>query len=171
MISCVSWLKENVMKSIVSVLIIAFGCVIAHAQDVKLSIEMSSDTLLIGNYFELKYEIENASASEFEAPNLNGIGIVNGPNTSTRMSFVNGKMSQSASFTYYIEPQEIGSFTIPPAFLVLEDNTMETPPIDIIVLPNPDGIIEKSFRSSVRIDQTQTEPKVDEKPKRQIKKF
>jgi hypothetical protein len=143
-----------------------------HAQASKFTVSVSSDTVLLGNYFELKYTIENASASGFEAPDLYQFNVISGPNTSSSISIINGEMSQSMSYTYYLEPGEIGVYTITPAYLTSEDVALETPPIDIIVVPNPDGIVQRPHAAARRIDVIgNTKPVEEEKPTRPRKKF
>ncbi len=159
------------MKHLLMTCGLLISLVYLSAQDVKFTVEISNDTLLVGNYFELKYTIENAPADKFEPPKLNNLHIVGGPNTSTRMSFVNGKMSQSTSYTYFVEPPDIGSYTIPPAFLNTDESSLEAPPIDIIVLPNPEGIVQPPHQVGKKYDQINAAPKEDEKPKRPRKKF
>ena len=143
------------------------------AQNVKFSVEISDDTLLVGNYFELKYTIQNVSPNGFQPPTFTDLEVVGGPNTATSFSIINGEMSQSASFTYYIRPPETGAYTIPPAYVADGDQEMETPPIDIYVLPNPDGIIKQPHQAGITIDQIQAEPssKGDQPAKRPRKKF
>ncbi|RLD22144.1 MAG: hypothetical protein DRI69_02020 [Bacteroidetes bacterium] len=161
----------NGIKAILSTGIFAIIALIGQAQDVKLTVEISGDTLLAGNYFELKYTIENAPANSFDPPKLERHHIVGGPNTSTQMSFVSGEMSQSASYTYYIEPPNIGNYTIPPAYLITDEVSLEAPPIDIIVLPNPEGIVQPPHQIGKKYEQIDTAPKAEEKAKRTIKKF
>jgi oxygen tolerance protein BatD len=153
--------------------ICGFMCMVLllQAQEVKFTVEISSDTLLVGNYFELKYTIENASAKNFEPPRLQNLHIVGGPNTSTRMSFVNGEISQSTTYTYFIEPPDIGSYTIPPAFLTTDDVSLEVPPIDVIALPNPEGIVQKPHQGGKKYEPVNASSQAEETPKRPRKKF
>jgi hypothetical protein len=121
-------------------------------QSAKFSVSVSSDTVLLGNYFELKFTVENAPAEGFEAPDLHEFNLVGGPNTSSSMSIVNGQVSQSATYSYYLEPMDVGVYTIKPAYLTSEEIALETPPIDIIVVPNPDGIIQRPNSPAKRFD-------------------
>ena len=41
-------------------------------QEAKLTVEVSNDSVLLGNYIEVKFTIENASVTNFEAPNFEG---------------------------------------------------------------------------------------------------
>lgn len=161
------------MKKVIYTCCALFFTIVASAQAPKFSVEVSGDTILLGNYFELKFSIENASSNQFEPPSLGEFHLIGGPNTSTSMSIVNGEVSQSSSYTYYLEPKDIGSFTIPPAYVTVgEEQVLETPPIDIMVSPNPDGIIQRPHGPGKRFDQLFNQPpKAPSKPKRPRKKI
>ena len=156
---------------------IVLGCFLASvqmlaAQSPKLSVSVSSDTVLLGNYFELKFTVENVASTGFEAPDLHEFNVVGGPNTSSSMSIVNGVVSQSASYTYYLEPVDIGVYTIKPAYLTTGETALETPPIDILVVPNPEGIIQRPHAPGKRLEQFIMPQKSEEEtPSRPRKKF
>jgi len=107
------------------------------------SIEVSNTEVLLGNYIEVTFILKNAKGQKFEAPNFKNFDIVGGPNQSSSFSMMNGKTTQSISYTYYLQPKEIGNFYLEPAFIEADGLTMETQPIEILVLENPDGIIQK----------------------------
>jgi len=145
---------------------------LSTAQTPKFSIAVSSDTILLGNYFELKFTIENAYSSGFEAPDMHEFILIGGPNTSSSMSIINGEVNQSSSFTYYLEPPDIGVYTVKPAYLTSADVALETFPIDIIVIPNPDGIIQNPHAPGMRIEQfTLPKKSAEQTPSRPRKKF
>ena len=154
-------------------ILLAVMCVhITSAQSPKFTVEVSSDTVLLGNYFELKFTIENTSATGFEVPDLHEFNVIGGPNTSSSMSIINGQVSQSASYTYYLEPTDIGVYTIKPAYLTTGEVALETPPIDIIVVPNPEGIVKQPHTPGKRIEQFSPPRKIEEEqPTRPRKKF
>ena len=148
------------MKLLKRLALMIFCCLAANlmAQDASLSVEVSSDTVLVGNYFELKYTIENADMSGFESPDLHKLNVIGGPNSSTSISIINGNMSQKSSAAYYLKPEEVGSYTIPPAFLNTGESILESPPIEIIVMPNPEGIIQQPGQASRRYDEVISSP-------------
>jgi hypothetical protein len=105
-------------------------------------LQLKSDTVLAGNILQVTF-VANNVAGKFEGPDFEGVNIVGGPNTSTSMSMVNGEVTQHASYSYSLYLEEIGEVMIPPAYLMTNEETLETEPISIIVLPNPEGIIEQ----------------------------
>ena len=160
------------MSRIVAILLTVVCVQIVSAQSPKFTVAVSSDTILLGNYFELKFTIENSASAGFDAPDLHEFNVIGGPNTSSSMSIINGEVSQSASYTYYLEPIGIGVYTIKPAYLTTGELALETPPIDIIVVPNPQGIVKQPHTPGKRIEQfSAPEKRIEEQPSRPRKKF
>jgi hypothetical protein len=159
------------MRYVISFMICLGMSLAAWGQAPKLSVSVSSDTVLLGNYFELKFTIENTSASGFEPPSLHQFNVIGGPNTSTSFSIVNGQMSQSATYTYYLEPMDIGVYTIRPAYLTTGDVAIETPPIDILVVPNPQGIIQRPHAPGKRLEPRIAPKPADDEPAKPRRKF
>jgi hypothetical protein len=58
-------------------------------------------------------------------------------------------MTSSYSYSYTLYPEEIGAFFIEPAYFTTVDTVYESPPISILVLPNPEGI--KSGRKKFKV--------------------
>lgn len=114
----------------------------------QFSIEVSNTEILLGNYIEVTFTLKNAKGQKFEAPNFKDFDIVGGPNQSSSFSMMNGETTQSISYTYYLQPKTAGNFYLEPAFIEADGMTMETQPIEIMVLENPDGIIQKPQRKT-----------------------
>ena len=114
---------------------------LAQEKPVKFTVEVSTDSILFGNYFEVKFILENANGNGFEAPDFSQhFKVVSGPNFSSSFSMMNGNMTQSQTITYYLEPKEIGAYYILPASVDTGDKVLETAPLEVLVVPNPDGI-------------------------------
>jgi len=114
----------------------------SFGQDEGFYLEISHDTVLAGNVLHLSFVANNVSG-QFEAPDFDGLNVISGPNTSTSMSMINGTVTQNATYSYSVYLEEIGEIIIPPAFFETSEGTLETEPTSIIVLPNPEGIIEQ----------------------------
>ncbi len=122
---------------------------IAYSQDVaELTVEVSNDSILLGNYTEVRFTIKNASVENFEAPNFEGFNIVSGPNQSSSMMINNGAVTQSITYSYYVAPVEVGNYFIAPAFVDTDKGALESMPVEILVVDNPDGIIQQPQRGS-----------------------
>ena len=109
------------------------------AQESGIVTEISSDTIYIGNTFQVRYSVKNLEV-KFEGPEFEELKVVSGPNISTSMQFINGKMTSSHSYSYTLYPEDIGTYFIEPAYFNAADTVYESPPISILVLPNPDGL-------------------------------
>ena len=119
-------------------------------QEAKLTVEVSNDSILLGNYIEVKFIIENASVKNFEAPNFEGFTIVSGPNQSSSMMISNGNVSQTMTYSYYVEPVDVGNYYIQPAFVDTDEGALESMPLEVFVVDNPDGIIQRPQQKSRR---------------------
>ena len=115
----------------------------------EFTVEMSDDTILLGNILEVKFTIENIQG-DFMRPDFNEFQLVGGPNTSSQFSMVNGRVTQSASYTYYLKANLEGEYEIGSGELHLEEEILRTDPVRIIVLPNPDETIRSPERYGYR---------------------
>ncbi len=163
------------MRQLFLTLFLLFGWIhLIIAQDVSFSVEVSTDSLLMGNMIEVKFALKNAHGTAIQTPDFEGFQIVGGPNQSSSFSMINGTTTQEISYTYYLKPIEEGTFYILPASIEVEGEFLETTPIEIIVYPNPDGIIQempsKKKQDMFSWDRPfSTPPKAKEKPKKKRK--
>ncbi len=134
------------MRFLTSLCIVLFAGLQAFSQSPALTITVSNDSVLLGNIIVVTFSVENTSKDKVLFPDFDGFNQVSGPNVSTSMRIVNGQVSQSASYTFYLEPLEIGDAYIEPASLETDDGYLETAPQLIRVYPNPDGIIQQPNR-------------------------
>jgi len=74
------------MRILIITLVSLFGLSAVDAQDVKFTVAVSTDSILIGNYFEVTFSIENGDAKNFEAPAFQDFSIVGGPNQSSSLN-------------------------------------------------------------------------------------
>ncbi|TVQ45600.1 MAG: hypothetical protein EA362_08525 [Saprospirales bacterium] len=158
------------MKSFIPILFLVFcSWSFVKAGDVVFKVEVSSDTVLIGNYFQLKFTVENARGG-FVPPDFYGFEVVGGPNQASSFSMINGKVTQSASYTYYLEPLQEGILFIEPASIEIGGKIMETPILEINVLPNPDGIIENPHQlRQLQREEVPAEKETPANPRRTIR--
>jgi len=136
-----------------------FGFIEMQAQP-SIKVEVSADTIPVGEVVEVIYTIENGDG-EFEAPDFGKLPLVAGPSTSSSFVYQNGKMSSSQSYSYFFKPVEEGKMVIPEARYKSKTDTMKIQPIEVIV--NRFGQRSKSKKS-----ETETLPA---KPTREKKKF
>ena len=135
------------MKSFLTAILIGVLPLVLVAQDDQVQsfeVKISTDTILYGNFLEVRFVAQNLKGT-FEPPEFTDFEVVGGPNQSTSMSIINGHSSQTASFSYFIKPRNTGLLYIEPAYYLNgSESNYETQPIEIISLPNPDGVVQES---------------------------
>jgi hypothetical protein len=118
------------MKAIITALCTMLAVITIAQPSVK--VELSADTVMMGELVELTYTIENGQG-KFTQPDLTGLPIVSGPNSSTSMVYENGKMSTSQSYSYILRPERTGQLVIPPTTYVTGADTITLQPLTVVV--------------------------------------
>ncbi len=95
--------------------------------------KVSQNPVTQGVKFRLVFELD-AQGSNFKAPNFTGFNVLAGPNQSTSMQIVNGRMSQSITYTYILSAKKIGKFYIGPASVKVDGKRIKTKRVEITVL-------------------------------------
>jgi len=121
---------EQNMKTIITIIGLIFW-IGANAQP-SVKVEVSADTIALGEIVEVTYTIENGDG-KFQAPDFKGLPVVSGPNTSSSFIYQNGKMSSSQTYAYLFRPQEEGTMKIPEAAYVDQSQTLKIDSVEIIV--------------------------------------
>ncbi len=120
----------------------------AMGQNASFTVEVSTDSLLLGNRLSVSFSLQNAQGEDFVFPQFEGLVKVGGPNVSSQMNVVNGRMSQRVTYTFYLEAHEVGDFYVEPASVKVGNAYLESDPVLVRVFPNPDGIIQPSNPAS-----------------------
>ncbi|OGU37927.1 MAG: hypothetical protein A2X61_15255 [Ignavibacteria bacterium GWB2_35_12] len=103
---------------------------LAHAQ---FSASVSKNPVAVGEQFQVIFSLSNMNGNNFRAPGFKGFTVLMGPSTSQQMSFVNGQMSRSISYTYILQADAEGSFQIGSASIDADGKTLRTNPINMTV--------------------------------------
>lgn len=113
---------------------------------VEVNATVSETTAYTGERLRLTIEItgdfNNVSRPDLpDFENIEGIELLsNNASTSRQFQVVNGEMSTSYSYSYYISGESEGTFEIPSITVSVDGETFETDPISLqIVDPNRDG--------------------------------
>ncbi len=137
---------------------------------------VASDTILDGNTFEFRIIIKNLKG-DFTPPQLVNFDVVGGPNISSNMQFINGSMTKELSYTYILRAKNIGELYIEESYLDIDGESLETPPIPVLVLDNPEQI-KKQYSIEYNSDNSLFSPfeiipkeDVPVKTKRKLKKI
>ena len=121
-------------------LLFALGSV--FTQEATFTVKVNNDSILLGNRFSVTFSLKNGQGEDFFFPEFAGFIKVGGPNMSSQMNIINGAVSQSVQYTYFLEAHEIGDYYIEPASVKVGEAYLETAPVLVRVFPNPEGIIQ-----------------------------
>lgn len=99
---------------------------------------VSADRTIVGqgDRFQVDFTFEGGDVngiSNFRPPRFDGFRILSGPNQSSSMSIVNGKVSGSLSLSYILQPANIGDYTIGSASVDYGGKSYSTQPLKIKV--------------------------------------
>ena len=96
----------------------------------------------VGEQFRLTYTVNTQNATDFRAGDIPGeLEVLIGPNRSMQSSYqmINGHTSSSSSitYTYIVSATKNGTFTIPPAHIVVGGKTIASNALNIKVSGSP----------------------------------
>lgn len=100
-------------------------------------VEVSSDTVVIGEMVEIIYTIENGDG-KLDIPDMRDLPVISGPNTSSSFIYQNGKMNSSQSYSFKLMPMEEGKLIIPEASYQTRGEALLIQPVEVIVLSRRD---------------------------------
>lgn len=105
----------------------------ANAAAGVLTGELDKNSASIDDEFVYTLTIEGSYDGDVTFPKLDGFEVRRG-GFSQSTQIINGKVSSSQQIQYYLIPQKIGKFLIPPVSLKVDNELMQTLPIDIEVV-------------------------------------
>lgn len=124
--------KSSLSPLIPTVLILLLCISRLSAQTPFLAATASKQTVGTGEQFQITFSF-NASGRSFQGPDLSDFQVLSGPNQSTSMQIVNGSVSQSVSFSYYLAAKNTGTFKIGPASIEYEGKRIASNVIQLTV--------------------------------------
>jgi len=129
-----------------------FFCSLHAGSQPLVKVEVSADTIAAGEIVEVTYTIENGEG-KFVMPDLKGLPLVSGPNSSSSVIYQNGKMSSSQSYSFSLLPQEEGELQVPGTTYVTKADSVTIQPVKIVVgagISKPSSITLNPESSSSR---------------------
>jgi hypothetical protein len=121
------------LKPIFSIfLILQFSSL--FSQEIVFRTTLNKNRVVLGETFQLTFTLENADGRKFTPPSLDDFYVVGGPNQSTNMQFINGSMSRSLSFSYYLQPKKEGTFSIDPAYVEVSGRSLKSNAVSVEVV-------------------------------------
>ena len=125
-------MKNKTQILIVLAAVMLLTPLLAEGQQFRATADRSE--VALDGKFRLTYTLENLEAEDFRPPNFAGFQP-RGPSRSSNMSWVNGKVTQSITYTYTVSPTKEGEFEIGPATVKVDGQVMKSNPVKIKVTP------------------------------------
>lgn len=107
---------------------------IVAGQDVSFYADSDAKQIVVGNYFQVSFVLENGKGQSFRAPDFDGFDIMSGPNRSSQVSIVNGRTSQKMTISYGLTATKPGKYTIGAATIRVSGQALQSKPITVEVL-------------------------------------
>lgn len=96
---------------------------------------VSKQQVPLGEVFQVTFELKDARGGTPEYPDFKDFQVRGGPNFQQSVQMVNGQVSQSVSYTFYLQGTRTGTFTIGRASLQIDGKTLRTEPIQVKIIP------------------------------------
>ncbi len=109
----------------------------AFAQDPSFQASVDKNPVAVDDRFTLSFALNNAGmggGKNLKLPNLDKFRIMMGPSTSSSMQIINGAVSSSVTYSYVLQPKEVGKFTISAASIEADGKTYTSKPFTIEVI-------------------------------------
>jgi hypothetical protein len=107
------------------------------AQEATFVASVEQPTVGSGEQFTVSFTISGADASgaqNFKAPNFGQLVVLTGPNSSSQMQIINGRVSASMTYSYNLYARQPAKYSIGPASIEYKGKTLQTKPLQIDVV-------------------------------------
>lgn len=98
-------------KNLLAFLFFVFACFVPSLAQTKFYASANKQVPVNQN-FQVNFTIENGEARSFKPPTFNDFQVLSGPNSSQSVSFINGSMSSSQTYSFVLRPKKEGTFKI-----------------------------------------------------------
>jgi hypothetical protein len=124
------------LRIIFTGLALTFCSIVAYGQDGTFTASADPARVAAGEQFQVTFTFTGSdynSARNFKAPDFAQFVVISGPNQSTNMQWVNGRMSASIGYTYILYARQSGRIMIGPASIEYKGKTLRSDPVQIEV--------------------------------------
>lgn len=137
--------------------ILQFAAVLLFAGNVIFAQQFNAtvDKTVVGQnerfqiYFTLSCPDIN-KASNFKAPSFSGLKVLSGPNQSTSMQIINGKMDASITLSYIVFASEMGTAVVGPATITYDGKPFTSKQINLKVEKSSAPAQQQQSASSIK---------------------
>ena len=120
----------------------------------------NAEKIVKNETLEVQFILKNSKGTDFEPPSFLGFDILSGPSTMVSKTFINGRLTQSLTYSYQIRGLKAGHFTIGKAKINAGGKVLYTTPLKVEVIntspyskEQPPLIIRPKFDSLAYIGQ------------------
>ena len=137
-----------------------FATTTVGQSETKFSMEVSKSTVRVGEYFDVKFVLENLNNGKFTPPDWEQAGfIAMSSGQSSSFSFNNGVSSSIAVYKYQVMARDTGSLEIPAGVVKIGAEEKYTEPLSIQVLLGNADTIQQQPRNEGRPKTPSKDPK------------
>ena len=86
------------------------------------------------SYFEVSFTLENGDGSNFQPPSFRQFQILSGPSRSMSTTIINRKISKKITYSYTLQSNKVGKFTIGSATILVDGKQLKTKPVTVQVV-------------------------------------
>jgi hypothetical protein len=124
------------MKKLIAYIFLIIGLFLPAISAQSFTASVDNTTVGLNDRFQVTFTFEGTDVnnlSGFNAPDFAGFMVLSGPNQSTSMQIINGSVSASLSYSFYLQPKNLGRYTIGSASIKYKGTPYKTDPIAIQV--------------------------------------
>jgi hypothetical protein len=125
------------MKNLVTWIVLLAAALPAAAQEMSFTAQVDRTTVGMGEQFTLTFVLTTSGRTggkNLQLPDMSKFFILSGPNQSTSVQIVNGAMSSTATYSYVLQPREVGKQTIGAATIDAGGTLLRSDPVEIEVI-------------------------------------
>lgn len=124
-------------QTMVVVFLLVLAASLSFGQDAAFDASVDKNPVGMGDQFTLSVTLRNSGmggGKNLQLADLSKFHVMSGPNQSSSMQFINGAVSSSITYTYILQPKEIGKFTIGATSIEVGGNVYKTAPLTLEVV-------------------------------------
>ena len=121
-------------RNLIGIILILLFAAAVHPQ--SFTARVNSTNVGLSDQFEVSFSFSGQDINgikSFSPPAIQGFMVLSGPNQFTSMQIINGAVSGSRTYSYYLQPQNAGKYTIGSAIINYNNKTYSTQPLTINV--------------------------------------
>lgn len=119
-------------------------------QNGSFTASVNKNRVSVNETFQITYTLNNLDGTNLQAPSFKNFNVVGGPNRSQSIQIINGSTTKSTSFSYYLQPQQEGTYTIGAATLEVNGKTINSNSVTVTVVGEGQAPKKNSIDDQIR---------------------